>query len=138
MRERGSILPLVAGLLALSGVFVVGVVDATDLAIARAELQTIADGAALAAAQSVTPTNARVSGGALVITLTTSAVKRDAQRYVNDTRTTGVRLRSATTPDGRTAVVTLSRVWRAPLDSELIPFRIALTATSRARTVFDE
>ena len=138
MNARGSILPLVAGLMALCGVFVVGLVDATDLAIARTELHTIADGAALAAAQSITPTNARVVRGKLVVTLTAVTVKRDAQRHIADSQAPGVRLRSATTPDGRTAVVTVSRMWRAPLDSELIPFRIVLTATARARTVFDE
>ncbi len=138
MKDGGSILPLVAGLLSVCGVFAVGVVDATDLAIARAELHTIADGAALAAAQSVTPTNARVTGGRLAITLTAASVKHDAQLFISDSRTPGVRLRSASTPDGRTAVVTVSRVWRAPLDIDLFPFRVALTVTARARTVFDE
>ena len=138
VNDRGSVLPLVAGLLAVCGVFVVGVVDATDLAIARADLHTVADGAALAAAQSVTPTNARVTGGRLVITLTAASIKRDAQRYITDSRTSGVRLRSASTPDGHTAVVTVTRTWRAPLDIDFFPIRIALTATARARTVFDE
>lgn len=90
MKDGGSILPLVAGLLSVCGVFAVGVVDATDLAIARAELHTIADGAALAAAQSVTPTNARVTGGRLAITLTAASVKHDAQLFISDSRTPGV------------------------------------------------
>lgn len=136
MTERGSILPLVAGLLALCGVFVVGVIDSTNLALARTQLQSIADGAALAAAQSITPNNAAVTGGRLVIALTPATIRSAARQFVRDSAEPGVRVSAGTTPDGRTAIVTLTRVWRAPIDSELIPLRLRLSATARARTVF--
>ncbi len=136
MSEKGSILPLVAGLLALCGVFVVAAVDSTDLAIARTQLQSIADGAALAAAQSITPGNATVSNDRLVIALTPATIRSAARQYVRDTAVPGVRLSAATTPDGRTAIVTVTRVWRAPIDSDLLPLRLRLTATARARTIF--
>jgi len=134
--ERGSILPLVAGLLALCGVFVVGVIDSTNLALARTQLQSIADGAALAAAQSITPNNATVTGGRLVIALTPATIRSAARQFVRDSAEPGVRVSAVTTPDGRTAIVTLTRVWRAPIDSELLPLRLRLSATARARTVF--
>jgi len=134
--ERGSILPLVAGLLALCGVFVVGVIDSTDLAIARTQLQSIADGAALAAAQSITPGNATVSNDRLVIALTPATIRSAARQFVRDTAVPGVRVIAATTTDGRTTIVTVARVWRAPLDSDFLPIRLRLTATARARTVF--
>jgi len=134
--ERGSILPLVAGLLALCGVFVLGVIDSTNLALARTQLQSIADGAALAAAQSITPNNATVTGGRLVIALTPATIRSAARQFVRDSAEPGVRVSAVTTPDGRTAIVTLTRVWRAPIDSELLPLRLRLTATARARTVF--
>lgn len=136
MTERGSILPLVAGLLALCGVFVVGVIDSTNLALARTQLQSIADGAALAAAQSITPNNATVTGGRLVIALTPATIRSAARQFVRDSAEPGVRVSAVTTPDGRTAIVTLTRVWRAPIDSELLPLRLRLSATARARTVF--
>lgn len=137
MRDRGSILPLIAGLLALCGVFAVGVIDSTDLAIARTKLQSVADGAALAAAATVTPANAVLSDGRLRVTLSNGDVSRAARQFVRDSSVSGVRLRAATSPDRRTAIVTLTQTWRAPLDSDFVPFRIRLTATARARTIFD-
>jgi uncharacterized membrane protein len=126
----------VAGLLALCGVFVVGVIDSTNLALARTQLQSIADGAALAAAQSITPNNAAVTGGRLVIALTPATIRSAARQFVRDSAEPGVRVSAVTTPDGQTAIVTLTRVWRAPIASELIPLRLRLTATARARTIF--
>lgn len=137
MNDRGSLLPLVAGLLALAGVFVVGVIDSTDLAITRTQLQSVSDAAALAAAQSVTPSTASVSGNRLVVRLTAAGVTSVARKFVSDAAVPAVRLRSATTPDGRTAVVTTATTWRPPLVSEFLPMRLRLVAVARARTVFD-
>ena len=114
----------------------VGVIDSTNLALARTQLQSIADGAALAAAQSITPNNATVTGGRLVIALTPATIRSAARQFVRDSAEPGVRVSAVTTPDGRTAIVTLTRVWRAPIDSELVPLRLRLSATARARTVF--
>ena len=136
MNDRGSVLPLVAGLLALCGVFAIGVIDSTDLAITRTQLQSVADGAALAAAQSVVPSNGSLVNGRLVVTLTNGSVLRVARRFILDSATPGIRVRSAGAPDGRTAVVTVAQTWRAPLNSEFLPIRVRLTATARARTAF--
>ena len=137
MNERGSVLPLVAGLFALAGVFAVAVIDSTDLALTRTELQSVADAAALAAAQDVNPATATMSDGHLTFSITRSAARRDVRSYLVASAVTGAVIRSVTVPDGRTVVVTLSRQWRAPLDSEFIPIRLSVTATARARTLFD-
>lgn len=137
MNERGSTLPLVAGLLSLSAAFTVGVIDSTDLAIARNDLQSRADGAALAAAQTISPDSATISGGTLVVALTPRRIARDVSRYLSDSAATGIRVESATTTDRRTAVVTLSTWWRPPIASEFMPIRVRLVATARARTILD-
>ncbi|MEN9740216.1 MAG: hypothetical protein RLZ72_482 [Actinomycetota bacterium] len=137
MNDRGSVLPLIAGLLALAGVFAVAVIDSTDLSLTRSELQSVADAAALAAAQDVNPTTATISDGHLSFAITRSAARRDVRSYLDASAATGTVIRSVTVPDGRTVVVTLSRQWRAPLDSDFIPIRMRVTATARARTLFD-
>lgn len=134
--ERGSVLPFVAGMLALAGIFAVGVLDSTNLALARTGLQSLADGAALAAAQSVNPTTVTLTPDGPRFSLTTRGVRADARAYLRDSASAGVRVVAVSVPDSRTAVVTLARVWRAPLDNDFFPLRMTLTATARARTVF--
>lgn len=133
--ERGSLLPLVAGLFALTGVFAVSVIDATDLAITRTEIHSIADGAALAAAQHITPATTTLVNGQLTISLSATTARRDVTAFIRESRVTGVTVESVSVPDARTVVVTLSRVWRAPIDSEFLPIRVRVSVTSRARTV---
>lgn len=135
MSDRGSTLPLVAGLFALCGVVVVGIIGSTDLALARTELQSVADGAAVAAAGTITPSTVTLVGNRLVVRLTNTTVRRDATAFLRDSAVNGVRIARATTPDTRTALVTLTRVWRPPLVSEFLPVRMTLTATARARSV---
>lgn len=135
MSDRGSTLPLVAGLFALCGVVVVGIIGSTDLALARTELQSVADGAAVAAAGTITPSTVTLDGNRLVVRLTNTTVRRDATAFLRDSAVNGVRIVRATTPDTRTALVTLTRVWRPPLVSEFLPVRMTLSATARARSV---
>jgi len=135
MSDRGSTLPLVAGLFGLCGVVVVGIIGSTDLALTRTELQSVADSAAVAAAGTVTPTSVEIQGPSLFIRLTNSSVRRDATAFLRTSVTTGIRIVSARAPDSRTAVVTLSRVWRPPMVSEFLPLRMTISATARARSV---
>ena len=135
MNNRGSTLPLVAGLFAFCGVVVVGIIGSTDLALARTELQSVADGAAVAAAGTITPSTVTLDGNRLVVRLTNTTVRRDATAFLRDSAVNGVRIVRATTPDTRTALVTLARVWRPPLVSEFLPVRMTLSATARARSV---
>jgi hypothetical protein len=135
VNNRGSTLPLVAGLFAFCGVVVVGIIGSTDLALARTELQSVADGAAVAAAGTITPSTVTLDGNRLVVRLTNTTVRRDATAFLRDSAVNGVRIVRATTPDTRTALVTLARVWRPPLVSEFLPVRMTLSATARARSV---
>lgn len=132
--ERGSVTPLVAGILLLTGVMAVSVIDSTDLALTRTALQSLADGAALAGAQSFTPSSVALTASGISVTVTKSTATLAARAYLKDSGVTGVALQSATVPDSHTAVVTLSRVWSPPLVSQFIPVRVRLTATARART----
>jgi hypothetical protein len=128
-------LPLIAGLVALCGVVLVGVIDATDLALTRTSLQSSADGAALVGAESFDPAAATFDGTHLRVRLTDRGVRRAARGYLRDSVAPG-RLASAGTSDGRTAEVTLRLRWNPPIVSELLPLRLTITATARARSVF--
>lgn len=134
MTERGSLLPMVAGLLALCGVAIVGIVDATDLAITRTSLQSTADLAALVGAESFDPRAATFDGSTVSLRLTNRRVRRAVRSFVAVT-TDRVRVRSALTLDGVTARVTVATVWEPPLGSEFLPVRLPITATASARAV---
>ena len=133
--DRGSMLPLVAGLLALCGVTVVGIIDSTDLALARTQLQSTADLAALVGAESFDPRRAQFDGQTLQIRLTNRGVRRAATAFVRDA-TDGVRLVTATTPDGVTAQVSVRTNWTPPLGSLFFPTSLPIEASASARLVF--
>lgn len=132
--ERGSMLPLVAGLLALCGVTAVAIIDSTDLALARTNLQSTADMAALDGAESFDPRRAQFDGHNLVIRLTNRGVRRAVNSFVRDT-TDGVRLLSAITPDGVTAQVLVRTNWTPPLGSQFFPVSFPIEASASARIV---
>jgi len=135
MSDRGSLLPMIAGLVALCGVTVVGIIDSTDLALARTNLQSTADMAALVGAESFDPLRAQFDGTSLTVRLTNRDVRRAVRAFVAETRA-GVRLVAATTPDRTTARVTVSSVWSPPLGNQFFPLRIRLEATASARANF--
>lgn len=133
--DRGSILPLVAGLVALCGVAIVGIIDSTDLALARTNLQSTADLAALVGAETFDPLTARFDGTTVSIRLTSRGVRRAARRFVLDS-TNSVRVVAADSPDGRTARVTVRTTWSPPLGSDFFPAGFPIEATASARIVF--
>jgi hypothetical protein len=133
--ERGSMLPLVAGLLALCGVTALGIIDSTDLALSRTNLQSTADMAALVGAESFDPRRAQFDGQNLVIRLTHRGVRNAVNSFVREA-TDGVRLLSAITPDGVTAQVIVRTNWTPPLGSLFFPASIPIEASASARIVF--
>jgi hypothetical protein len=133
--DRGSMLPLVAGLLALCGVTAVGIIDSTDLALARTNLQSTADMAALVGAESFDPRRAQFDGQNLVIRLTHRGVRNAVNRFIREA-TDGVRLLSAMTPDGVTAQVSVRTNWTPPLGSLFFPASFPIEASASARIVF--
>lgn len=118
----------------LTGVFAVSVIDSTDLALARTGLQSLADGAALAGAQSFTPGSVSSTAAGFSVTLTTRSVSTAVRSYLKDSAVTGVTVKSIIVPDAHTSVVTLAQTWEPPFVSEFLPLRVRLTATARART----
>jgi hypothetical protein len=123
---------MVAGMVALCGVTVVGIIDSTDLALARTNLQSTADMAALVGAESFNPLRAQFDGTSLTVRLTNRDVRRAVRLFVAEA-SDGIRLVAATTPDRLTARVTVSSVWSPPLGNTFFPIRIRLEATASAR-----
>ena len=136
--EEGSSLILIifAGLIGLA--VILGTVAATSLYIERKRLFTVADGAALAAAEAFNLDDVQLINGRASITLTDSAVRNEAQRYLqiipsNDSA--GITVVSATTKDGRSATVNLQKTWHPPVISIFMPEGLNLDVTATARTV---
>ncbi len=123
---------MVAGLVALCGVVVVGIIDSTDLALARTNLQSTADLAALVGAESFDPLTAKFDGTRLAVRLTNPQVRRAVRTFVRQT-SDGIRLVTASTPDSATARVTVRSAWSPPLASQFLPVHIQIEATASAR-----
>jgi hypothetical protein len=137
VKERGSILPLIGGAVALALVMVFGVTTATSLLIERQRLFALADGAAVAASESFDPRGVRSTGAGIVAPLSDAAVMGVATRYlraVGPGSLSGLEIERAHTPDGARASVTLSSLWSPPLVSDFFPptLRLFATASSRA------
>ena len=137
--ERGSVLPLilVCFLIALGLVSVAA--GGTALHLERLRLLTLADGAALAGAESFALDDVQVGGGAVQATLHPADVESAVRGYlaVNDTAAfDGFRLVDASAPGGRTATVTIAAIWHPPIVSSLLPVSVPIEVTSAARAEF--
>ncbi len=135
--DEGSILPLLAGFVALALALILVVAGASSLYLERKRLYTAADAAALAAAQSFPLDDVEVDPeGGVTPVLTDEVVASAARDYVAalPARMDGLVLEEATSPDGTSALVTLSAVWRPPVASPLMPEGIRISVTSVART----
>jgi hypothetical protein len=136
--EDGStlLLTIFYGVLALALVQVV--VSATSLYLERKRLFTLADGAALAAAESWRLDDVRVEAGELVFDLDAVTVRDAASGYLDDAAHSlqGLELVRADSADGRSATVTLRAVWHAPISSEFLPVTVPIGVTADARSVF--
>lgn len=120
---------------------ILGVASATSLYVERKRLLTIADGAALVAAQSfdLTLPAKPVATGALTPVLSPASVALGARNYMTTLGTSTahpVTLVSATTPDARTAVVRVKSTWQPPVVSFFFPKGFAIEAEASARTMF--
>ncbi|MEG2386385.1 MAG: pilus assembly protein TadG-related protein [Aurantimicrobium sp.] len=136
--EEGSSLILIifAGLIGLA--VILGTVAATSLYIERKRLFTVADGAALAAAEAFNLDDVQVINGRASITLTSSAVRSETDHYLQlipATESRGVSVVSAVTNDGRSATVSLQKTWHPPVVSIFMPEGMVIDVTSTARTV---
>ncbi|MDQ2660968.1 MAG: pilus assembly protein TadG-related protein [Actinomycetota bacterium] len=136
--EDGSTLLLAIFYCFLGLSIVMVVASATTLYLERKRLFTVADGAALAAAEAWALDAVRIDGDRLAITLDDPEVRRAAADYLADAATDldGLELVRAASDDGRSATVTVRAVWRAPIHTELVPVAVPIEVTVTARSVF--
>ena len=137
--DDGSTLPLILVFLAIAAGFVIVTAGATALHLERLRLLTVADGAALAAAEAFSADDASVQGGTVVPRLDDSAVREAATAAVGGSDATGLtdlRFAEARSPDGRTALVRLTATWHPPIASRLLPVVVPVSVTSTATARF--
>ncbi|WP_165314371.1 pilus assembly protein TadG-related protein [Agromyces protaetiae] len=142
--DSGSTLPLVLvyALFALA-LMVVGV-SATSLYLERKQLFTVADGAALAAAEAWSLESVNIEDGVFAFDLAEDAVDRAVRDYLADAGALDygggfdrLEIVHATADDTLTATVTLRAVWRPPVASDFVPIEIPVEVTATARSVFN-
>lgn len=135
--EEGSTLVLTIGLAALALALIIAVAAATSLLIERRRLFSVADGAALAAAEAFALEQVRFDGTSASPELADTAVDRAAADWAalaaGDLDAVQVVGASA---DARSATVTVASSWRPPVVSLFLPEGIRLDVTSTARAVF--
>lgn len=136
--DDGSTLPLVIvyGVIALMLVLVVAA--ASSLYLERKRLFTLADGAALVGAESFGLDDVDMVGGALIPRLDPAEVDAAVTAYVAGQPIgddDGLAIDVATTPDGRSATVTVSADWAPPVLDGFLPPLLRVDATATARAV---
>ena len=137
--EGGSILPLVTFYGALALLVTLIVASATSLYLERKRLFTLADGAALVGAESFELDEVRMTADGPRPTLTDAGVRDAVRDYLGSNpigKFEALSLDGATTPDGRSAEVTVSAVWRPPVVTLFVPEGLRIDATAVSRTVF--
>lgn len=127
--EDGSVLLLTIGYAVLALVLVFVCANATTLYLAQKRLDALADAAALAGADGFT---LAVSGGQPRTELTDDDVRMQAEEMVAASGD-GATLVAATTPDGRSARVTVTGVWHPPIVTMFVPDGVALSSTATSR-----
>lgn len=138
-RDDGSVAPLVIVLFLVAVSFVAVAAGATALHLERLRLLTVADGAALAAAESFRVADATVQGDEVVPALTGQRVSQAVDEYLADAAVPdleGLRVVTAGSPDGRSARVVLTGTWRAPILHSLLPVALPVTVESTAAARF--
>ncbi len=137
--ETGSILPLICFYGALALLVTLIVASATSLYLERKRLFTLADGAALVGAESFELDQVTMTPDGPQATLTDAGVRDAVGAYLASNPIgsfEALSLDEAATPDGRSAEVTVSAVWRPPIITLFVPEGLRVDATAVSRTVF--
>ena len=137
--DEGSTLPLTIFYGFLSLVLILLVVAATSLYLERKRLFTLADGAALAGAESFALDQVNVTVGGPKPILHSAEVKAAVTDYLAEAPTSRfdeLHVDRAVSTDGSSATVELSAYWRPPMLAVLVPQGIRLDVTAVARSVF--
>jgi hypothetical protein len=131
------VLTIFYGCLALLVVLIV--VAATSLYLERKRLFTLADGAALAGAESFALDAVAVDSGRLRAALTSAEIRAAATGYLaaaGQPDLDSLVLARADTTDGQSATVTLRAWWRPPVLTLFVPDGLPVEVTAVARSVF--
>ncbi|PXA70706.1 pilus assembly protein TadG-related protein [Cryobacterium arcticum] len=131
------LLTIFYGFLALLVVLIV--TAATSLYLERKKLFTLADGAALAGAESFTLDAVAIDSGELHAALTTPEIRVAATGYLTAAPHPDLDelvLTRADTADGQSATVTLRAWWRPPVFTLFVPDGLPVEVTAVARSVF--
>lgn len=136
--DAGSTLLLTIAYGALALALIVVVVGATALLVERRRLFTLADGAALHAAEAFALEQIAFDGEQPAPQLADAAVEQAAAEWLRiaPTELDEVALVHARSVDAQTAEVTVAAVWRPPIASLLLPDGVPLDVTVTARAVF--
>ncbi|WP_232331293.1 pilus assembly protein TadG-related protein [Agromyces laixinhei] len=136
--EQGSTLLLTIFYCVLGLSLVLVVVSATSLYLERKRLFTLADGAALAAAEAWSLDTVQVEGDRLSLELDLAEVGPAASAYLADAvhELHEVELVRAASDDGQSATVVMRAVWYAPIHTEFLPISVPIEVTATARSVF--
>jgi len=131
--EDGTILLLLLGYVLLAAAVLVVCVCATDLYLAQKRLDALADSAALAGADGFVLV---LDGDGARAELSDVGVREQAADIV-DLLDGNAELTAASTPDGVSARVAVSSIWRPPLFSLFVPDGVPLEATATSRTALE-
>lgn len=136
--DRGSILPLVSVFVVLGLLVVLVSTAAVSLYLERKQLFSLADGAALHAAEAFRVVDTRLEGGQLRYHLDDGAVAEAARYYLAGVGIAAdeVQLTAAYSPDQRSARVGLQRYWQPPILTLFLPEGIEVRVEATARVVF--
>jgi len=135
--QRGSMLPLMAGLLALVLTISLGVSALATLTLERHRLQALAETIALRSAESFDPAFLSLQSGKVFAPLTESTIRDVARETLRSTSHLHdeLVLRVATTTDGQSAEITLQSTWRPPVLTEFVPASLPVRASARAQAI---
>lgn len=133
LADEGSVTPLTIGFATIALTLIFLGVIITDLHLAQRRLMSLADSAALAAADDFSPRRSAEPG----IELSDTGVRRAAGDYLERLPETQRRraavARGTGSPDGRSAIVVLTTSHKPVLLSPFVPRGIALRAESSVR-----
>ena len=139
--DSGQISVLLVGLVAVTLSIVLGIVGATSVQLGRIHLLDAADAAALDASDALAEQRAYAEGLAAGVPVTDATGTQAATEHLAARslpgRLSGWAVSSAGTPDGRTAVVTVTGTARIPVVTPVLSAfggGVDITVTSTARS----
>lgn len=143
-RESGQISVLLVGMVTVTLSIILGIVGVTSVQLSRIHLLDAADAAALDASDALAEQRAYAEGLGPGLPVTDATVTQAATDHLSTralpARLSGWAVSAAGTPDGRTAVVTVTGTARIPVVTPVLSafgggVDIAVTSTARSEIV---